>query len=54
MPGMTPDMTRLGAACAFAERCPRAAAACATAPGIEEPRAGQEVRCHHPYLEGAQ
>lgn len=54
IPGMTPDMTRLGAACAFAERCPRAAAACATAPEIEEPREAQTVRCHHPHLEGAE
>ncbi|WP_435865954.1 ABC transporter ATP-binding protein [Streptomyces wedmorensis] len=43
IPGMPPELSDLPEGCAFAPRCPRATALCATRP---EPRAG--VACHHP------
>ncbi|MEM9148184.1 MAG: ABC transporter ATP-binding protein [Pseudomonadota bacterium] len=53
IPGMTPDMARLGGACAFRERCPRAEPACAEAPAVTEPESGRALRCHHPHPEPA-
>ncbi|MFF7443764.1 ABC transporter ATP-binding protein [Streptomyces sp. NPDC008122] len=43
VPGMPPELSALPDGCAFAPRCPRATARCATRP---EPTAG--VACHHP------
>ncbi|WP_438484539.1 ABC transporter ATP-binding protein [Streptomyces sp. S186] len=43
LPGMPPELGDLPAGCAFAARCDRATAACATLPA---PRDG--VACHHP------
>ncbi|MFC9595374.1 ABC transporter ATP-binding protein [Streptomyces sp. NPDC056944] len=43
IPGMPPELSDLPDGCAFAPRCPRATARCATRP---EPAAG--VACHHP------
>ncbi|MEU1232100.1 ABC transporter ATP-binding protein [Streptomyces sp. NPDC005828] len=43
IPGMPPELSALPDGCAFAPRCPRATARCATRP---EPTAG--VACHHP------
>jgi peptide/nickel transport system ATP-binding protein len=43
IPGMTPSLARLGAGCAFRERCSRADAAC-----LAMPELGGGVRCHHP------
>jgi peptide/nickel transport system ATP-binding protein len=45
--GSTPSLLRLGEGCAFRERCPRAAAACATMPELAE--TGERLlRCHYP------
>ena len=43
IPGSTPSLARLGAGCAFRERCSLADESCARMPALE---AG--VRCHHP------
>ena len=43
IPGMTPSLARLGAGCAFRERCSRADAAC-----LQMPELSGGVRCHHP------
>jgi len=43
IPGMTPSLARLGAGCAFRERCSRADAAC-----LAMPELAGGVRCHHP------
>ena len=47
IPGMTPSLLRLGAACAFRERCPRSAEPCATAPAARA-IAGRSLRCVNP------
>jgi len=54
IPGMTPSLLNLPAGCAFKARCPDADAACEARPEIDEPIAGRQVRCFHPYLEAAQ
>jgi peptide/nickel transport system ATP-binding protein len=43
IPGMTPSLARLGAGCAFRERCGRADASCLAMPELEG-----GSRCHHP------
>ncbi|MFD3331967.1 ABC transporter ATP-binding protein [Streptomyces sp. NPDC058700] len=43
IPGMPPELSALPEGCAFAPRCPRATALCATPPAVT---AG--VACHHP------
>jgi peptide/nickel transport system ATP-binding protein len=53
IPGMVPQPLNLPAGCAFAQRCPRADAACAADPVAAEPEAGRQVRCHHPHRDGA-
>jgi len=45
--GSTPSLLRLGAGCAFRERCPRAAAACGTMPELAGAGA-RSLRCHYP------
>jgi len=51
IPGMAPNLLQMPAGCAFAPRCARASAACATMPEMSAPRAdvpGHRVRCFHP------
>jgi peptide/nickel transport system ATP-binding protein len=48
IPGMTPSLLDLGAACAFRERCTRAAEPCAAAPEARAPAAGRTLRCYNP------
>jgi peptide/nickel transport system ATP-binding protein len=48
IPGMTPSLLAIGAACAFRERCTRVAEACSTAPEARSPSAGRGLRCHYP------
>jgi oligopeptide/dipeptide ABC transporter ATP-binding protein len=51
IPGMAPNLLQMPAGCAFAPRCARASAACATRPEMSAPRAevpGHRVRCFHP------
>jgi peptide/nickel transport system ATP-binding protein len=48
LPGMTPSLLALGAACAFRERCSRAIDACATAPAAQALGAGRSLRCVNP------
>jgi peptide/nickel transport system ATP-binding protein len=48
IPGMTPSLLKLGAACAFRERCPRAQPDCAEAPVATRPAPGRTLRCLHP------
>ena len=48
IPGMTPSLLKLGLACAFRERCPRAAEPCASAPASRTPVAGRMLRCFNP------
>jgi len=48
IPGMTPSLLKLGEACAFRERCPRAMDACAAAPGVRDLAAGRTLRCVNP------
>jgi peptide/nickel transport system ATP-binding protein len=50
IPGMTPSLLRLGAACAFRERCPRAIETCGTAPATRAPHAGRTLRCGNPIV----
>ncbi|HET9025246.1 MAG TPA: ABC transporter ATP-binding protein [Burkholderiaceae bacterium] len=45
--GSTPSPLRLGAGCAFRERCPRAGPACATMPEMTA-LDGRSLRCHYP------
>jgi peptide/nickel transport system ATP-binding protein len=47
IPGMTPALLNLPPGCAFRNRCPRAAPACAEEPQLE-PRDGRLVRCFYP------
>ena len=49
IPGMTPSLLGLGAACAFRERCARAVDACRAAPAIHVPSAGRALRCVNPF-----
>ena len=48
IPGMTPSLLKLGAGCAFRERCPRAQPDCAEAPVATRPAPGRTLRCLHP------
>jgi len=48
IPGMTPSLLKLGAACAFRERCPRTAEPCASAPAARAPAPGRTLRCFNP------
>ena len=48
IPGMTPSLLSLGPACAFRERCSRAAEACAAAPSLRAPVPGRTLRCVNP------
>jgi peptide/nickel transport system ATP-binding protein len=48
IPGMTPSLLGLGAACAFRERCTRASDPCSTAPPPRTPSAGRMLRCFNP------
>jgi peptide/nickel transport system ATP-binding protein len=45
--GSTPSLLRLGAGCAFRERCSRAGPECGTMPE-ERPIDGRSLRCHYP------
>jgi peptide/nickel transport system ATP-binding protein len=45
--GSTPSLLRLGAGCAFRDRCPRAGQACGTMPEMTEID-GRSLRCHYP------
>ena len=46
--GMTPSLLELGSACAFRERCTRAAEACAAAPATRDIGNGRSLRCCNP------
>jgi peptide/nickel transport system ATP-binding protein len=46
--GMTPSLLRLGAACAFRERCARVVDGCAAAPPALEIGPGRTLRCVNP------
>jgi len=48
IPGMTPSLLKLGAACAFRERCPRAIEPCGVAPAAREIAAHRTLRCVNP------
>jgi peptide/nickel transport system ATP-binding protein len=48
IPGMTPSLLALGAACAFRERCPRVCEPCAAAPAPSNPVPGRTLRCFNP------
>jgi peptide/nickel transport system ATP-binding protein len=49
IPGLPPSPMSLPPGCAFAPRCPRADAACATAPDEVSHPGGRAVRCWHPH-----
>jgi peptide/nickel transport system ATP-binding protein len=49
IPGLPPSPMNLPPGCAFAPRCPRADAACATAPDNTLHPGGRAVRCWHPH-----
>ncbi len=55
IPGMTPSLLRIGAGCAFRERCPRRALECEAAPAFARPGGNEsrQVRCFHPHFESA-
>ncbi|GAA2634607.1 ABC transporter ATP-binding protein [Streptomyces axinellae] len=48
VPGIPPELGDLPEGCAFAPRCARASAACATVPALTD-----GVACHHPVAPGA-
>ena len=51
IPGMAPNLLQMPAGCAFAPRCARASAVCATQPEMTQPRPdtpSHTVRCFHP------
>ncbi|HUQ27804.1 MAG TPA: oligopeptide/dipeptide ABC transporter ATP-binding protein, partial [Usitatibacter sp.] len=50
IPGMTPSLLKLGAACAFRERCPRVVEGCGAAPAARAISAGRKLRCVNPVL----
>jgi peptide/nickel transport system ATP-binding protein len=54
IPGMAPSALALPAGCSFRPRCPRADAACAAAPVLEEIRPGRWARCFHPHVEAVE
>jgi len=45
--GSTPSLLRLGAGCAFRDRCQRAGQACGTMPDMTA-HDGRSLRCHYP------
>src|SRR5262249_16619604 len=49
LPGMPPSPRSLPPGWAFAPRCPRADATCATAPDETAHASGRAVRCWHPH-----
>jgi peptide/nickel transport system ATP-binding protein len=49
IPGLPPSPINLPPGCAFAPRCPRADAACTSAPGPVSHPGGREARCWHPH-----
>ncbi|MBB4266661.1 ABC transporter ATP-binding protein [Roseospira visakhapatnamensis] len=49
IPGVVPAPDRRPSGCAFADRCPRADAACATTPALRPDTSDQAVACHHPH-----
>jgi oligopeptide/dipeptide ABC transporter ATP-binding protein len=49
IPGRVPDLRHLPAGCRFADRCPRASAACGVEPVLAPGTDGGLVACHHPY-----
>jgi peptide/nickel transport system ATP-binding protein len=49
IPGLPPSPMNLPPGCAFAPRCPRADAACASAPEAVSHPGGRETRCWHPH-----
>ncbi len=55
IPGMTPSLLRIGAGCAFRERCARRAGECEAAPPLSSPLHGvaRQVRCFHPHIDTA-
>ena len=48
LPGMTPSLLELGAACAFRDRCARAVDACAIAPAAQALGPQRSLRCVNP------
>ena len=48
IPGMTPSLLRLGAACAFRERCPRSIEPCLAAPPEATFDSARSLRCFNP------
>jgi peptide/nickel transport system ATP-binding protein len=48
IPGMTPSLLALGAACAFRDRCSNSQPDCASAPAASIPAPGRTLRCLHP------
>jgi peptide/nickel transport system ATP-binding protein len=50
IPGLPPSPMNLPPGCAFAPRCPRADAACTTAPESVSHPGGRDVRCWHAHV----
>ncbi len=48
IPGMSPSLARLGAGCAFRERCGRAREECRAAPPVTRPASFRTLRCARP------
>ena len=48
IPGMAPAPGGIGDGCAFSDRCPRAAPACAVPPPVSRPAASRTLRCLRP------
>jgi peptide/nickel transport system ATP-binding protein len=53
IPGMPPSLLRVPPGCSFRERCGRATAECAEAPGETLPESMRTVRCWHPLVRAA-
>ncbi|MBL0122029.1 MAG: ABC transporter ATP-binding protein [Betaproteobacteria bacterium] len=51
--GMTPSLLKIGAGCAFRDRCVRRASECEAAPALTCPIGAEsrKVRCFHPHVE---
>jgi peptide/nickel transport system ATP-binding protein len=49
IPGMTPSLLRIGAGCAFRERCSRGTGDCEVMPTLTTGAPQHEVRCYHPH-----
>jgi peptide/nickel transport system ATP-binding protein len=50
IPGMPPSLGKPPPGCAFAPRCPRADAACATMPAMTDHGGNRAARCWHPHI----